>query len=140
MFRTNKRRVKQLLGIALAMGLVACTGGNENYEHQKVSKKIKEKIGIASWYGPGFEQQKTASGDTYSSKKMTAASTSLPLGTKAVVTNLENGKKAEVLINDRGPHVPGRIIDLSHSAAKKLDFVEDGTVKVKVAVKAPPKN
>ena len=69
--------------------------------------------GTASWYGPGFHGKKTASGEIYDQTKLTAAHKTLPLGTKARVTNLDNGSAVEVEINDRGPFVDGRIIDLS---------------------------
>jgi rare lipoprotein A len=95
--------------------------------------------GKASWYGPGFHGQETASGETFDTNKMTAASPSLPLGTKVEVTNLEKNKKVEVRINDRGPYVKGRVIDLSHAAAKKLGIVKEGTAKVKVVAKVPKK-
>lgn len=90
--------------------------------------------GVASWYGPGFHGKKTASGERYDQNAMTAASRTLPLGTRVRVTNLENGKTAEVTINDRGPYVDGRIIDLSRAAARSLGFVETGTVRVRIDV------
>lgn len=96
-------------------------------------------IGQASWYGPGFQGQETASGETFDAKKMTAAHPSLPLGSKVEVINLEKHKKAEVTINDRGPFVKGRVIDLSHAAAKKLGMEKKGTTKVKIVTKAVKK-
>ena len=94
--------------------------------------------GEASWYGPGFHGKKTASGDIYNQNKLTAAHKTLPLGTKARVTNLDNGSRVEVEINDRGPFVQGRIIDLSRAAAGVLGFVESGTVPVTIQVIAHP--
>ncbi|WP_456437621.1 septal ring lytic transglycosylase RlpA family protein [Desulfurobacterium sp.] len=91
-----------------------------------------EQIGIASWYGPNFHGRKTASGEIYNMYKMTAAHKTLPLGTYVKVINLENGKTAIVKINDRGPFVPGRIIDLSFAAAEKLGILGKGTAKVKI--------
>ncbi|HSF59973.1 MAG TPA: septal ring lytic transglycosylase RlpA family protein [Candidatus Binatia bacterium] len=88
--------------------------------------------GTASWYGPGFHGKKTASGKIYDQHKLTAAHKTLPLGTKARVTNLENGSKVEVEINDRGPFIEGRIIDLSRAAAGVLGFVESGLAPVQV--------
>ncbi|MFO1153339.1 MAG: septal ring lytic transglycosylase RlpA family protein [Rhodospirillales bacterium] len=88
--------------------------------------------GLASWYGPGFHGKKTASGDTFDQNDLTAAHRKLPLGTKATVTNLENGKQVDVEINDRGPYVGGRVIDLSKAAAEKIDMKGDGTARVKV--------
>ena len=100
-----------------------------------VSKAVKKEFGEASWYGPGFHGQETASGETFNQKEMTAAHPSLPMGTKAKVTNLENGKKVEVRINDRGPSADGRVIDLSSAAAKKLDMKKDGSDQVKIETK-----
>jgi rare lipoprotein A (peptidoglycan hydrolase) len=88
--------------------------------------------GTASWYGPGFHGKKTASGEIYDQTKLTAAHKTLPLGTKARVTNLDNGSAVEVEINDRGPFVGGRIIDLSRAAAGTLGLVESGTAPVRV--------
>jgi rare lipoprotein A len=88
--------------------------------------------GTASWYGPRFHGKKTASGEIYNQNKLTAAHKTLPLGSKARVTNLDNGSAVEVVINDRGPFVEGRIIDLSRAAARALGFVESGTAPVRV--------
>ena len=88
--------------------------------------------GLASWYGPGFHGKKTASGDRFDQNDLTAAHRQLPLGSKATVTNLENGKQVEVEINDRGPYVGGRVIDLSKAAAEKIDMKGDGTARVRV--------
>jgi rare lipoprotein A len=94
--------------------------------------------GEASWYGPGFHGKKTASGQIYNQNAMTAAHRTLPLGTRVMVTNLENGKQVKVTINDRGPYVKGRIIDLSKAAARKLGFVKIGTVPVWLEVISDP--
>ncbi len=88
--------------------------------------------GLASWYGPGFHGRKTASGEIYDQNDLTAAHRKLPLGSKATVTNLETGKEVEVEINDRGPYVKGRVIDLSKAAAERLDMKEDGTAPVRI--------
>ncbi|MGZ5076208.1 MAG: septal ring lytic transglycosylase RlpA family protein [Methylobacter sp.] len=106
----------------------------ENSGNKPSGHEIKE-VGEASWYGPGFENQKTANGETFKTEKMIAASPDLPLGSKAEITNLENGKKTEVRINDRGPYADGRILDLSHAAAKKLGMTEKGKARVKVVAK-----
>jgi len=89
-------------------------------------------IGGASWYGPGFNGKKTASGDIFDESKFTAAHRTMPLGRKARVTHLGNGKSVEVLINDRGPYIDGRVIDLSRAAAKALGIMDEGVVKVQV--------
>ena len=94
--------------------------------------------GIASWYGPGFHGKATASGEIYNQNDFTAAHQTLPLGTRVMVTNLENGSATEVTINDRGPFAKGRIIDLSHSAAQILNMVGPGTALVRVDVLDSP--
>jgi len=96
------------------------------------TKPVHKELGEASWYGPGFQGRETANGDTFDQKDMTAAHPSLPMGSKAAVTNLENGKKVEVTINDRGPYAKDRAIDLSSEAANKLDMKKDGTAQVKI--------
>ena len=88
--------------------------------------------GTASWYGSRFHGKKTASGEIYDQNKLTAAHKTLPLGSKARVTNLDNGSTVDVEINDRGPFVKGRIVDLSRAAARALGLVESGTAPVKV--------
>ena len=103
------------------------------------TKPVHKEVGEASWYGPGFQGQETANGETFDQKDMTAAHPTLPMGTKAKVTNLENGKKVEVRINDRGPYTEDRVIDLSSAAAKKIDMKEDGTTQVKIETKAVKK-
>ncbi|MEO8019427.1 MAG: septal ring lytic transglycosylase RlpA family protein [Pseudomonadota bacterium] len=93
--------------------------------------------GTASWYGPGFHAQATSLGETYDMYAMTAAHKTLPLPAYAEVTNLRNGRKIVVRINDRGPFVGDRIIDLSYSAAAKLDMLLQGTAPVEVRVITP---
>jgi rare lipoprotein A len=97
--------------------------------------------GEASWYGKKFQGRKTAEGDRFSPDEMTAAHRTLPLGTKVIVENPENGQQAEVKINDRGPYAQPkrRIIDLSRAAADSIGIVQDGTKRVRVVVteKAP---
>ncbi len=88
--------------------------------------------GIASWYGSDFHGKKTSNGETYDMYAMTAAHKTLPLGVYVKVNNRNNGRDIVVRINDRGPFVAGRIIDLSYSAAKELRVVESGTAPVKI--------
>jgi len=90
--------------------------------------------GVASWYGRRFSGRKTASGEIFDPKRLTAAHKRLALGTKVRVTNLENSRQVIVLINDRGPYIPGRIIDLSREAAKRLRMVRSGLARVKIEV------
>ena len=93
-----------------------------------------EMEGIASWYGIEFNGRLTASGEVYDMYQMTAAHKTLPLGTVVRVTNQENGKTVEVRINDRGPYVKGRIIDLSRSAGRAIEIRESGTAQVKLEI------
>jgi rare lipoprotein A len=93
--------------------------------------------GTASWYGPGFHAASTSMGEPYDMYAMTAAHKTLPLPAYAEVTNLRNGRKVIVRINDRGPFVGDRIIDLSYSAAARLDMLLQGTAPVEVRVITP---
>jgi len=93
--------------------------------------------GVASWYGPTFHGGNTSSGEPYDMYGMTAAHKTLPLPSYARVTNLHNGRSVVVRINDRGPFVANRIIDLSYTAAAKLDMLRDGTAMVEVRVLTP---
>ncbi|WP_224704621.1 septal ring lytic transglycosylase RlpA family protein [Devosia aquimaris] len=86
--------------------------------------------GGASWYGPGFNGKKAASGETFNENAMTAAHRSLPFGTKVLVTDQRTGRAIQVTINDRGPFVGKRIIDLSKAAATELGFRNRGTTSV----------
>jgi len=122
------------------------------YNHQRVGKtySIKGKsytpkhdpsydaAGIASWYGPSFNGKLTANGETYDMDGLTAAHKTLPLNSKVFVTNLENGKTVTLRINDRGPFIEGRIIDLSRGAAKVLGIKGLGNVRVQYAGPADP--
>lgn len=90
--------------------------------------------GKASFYADKFEGSPTASGEKYKHAKLTAAHKTLPFGTKVKVTNLANNESVEVVVNDRGPYVEGRIIDLSKSAAEKLGFINQGIAEVKIEV------
>jgi rare lipoprotein A len=93
--------------------------------------------GVASWYGPTFHGVNTSSGELYDMYGMTAAHKTLPLPTYARVTNLRNGKSVVVRINDRGPFVANRLIDLSYTAAAKLDMLREGTTLVEVRTLTP---
>ena len=90
--------------------------------------------GLASWYGPDFHGKLTSNREVYDMYDMTAAHRTLPFGTQVMVTNLENGRAATVRINDRGPFVGGRIIDLSYAAARILGMVGPGTARVRLDV------
>ena len=91
-------------------------------------------VGVASWYGPGFHGNRTANGEIFDQYELTAAHPSLPLGTRVMVTNLANGRSVEVRVNDRGPFVDGRAIDLSYAAARTLRMIGPGTARVRIEV------
>jgi len=95
-----------------------------------------DETGIASWYGPGFHTKVTANGETYNEMELTAAHKTLPMPSLVRVTNLENGRSIVVRINDRGPFVAGRIIDMSRRGAQLLGFDQKGTAKVRVQILA----
>ena len=94
--------------------------------------------GQASWYGQPHHGRRTASGEIYDMHRFTAAHRNLPLGTRLLVTNLRNGRTVEVRVNDRGPVVTGRIIDLSYAAAEELGGVPDGIFPVRIRVVSTP--
>ncbi len=148
-----RRRMARGLTIALLVGMGAAQGptssGSAKHKTavlEKISVAIPAtrpgarpyQVGTASWYGGDFEGKPTASGEPYNMYDLTAAHPSLPLGTLVKVTNLRNRRVVVVRINDRGPIVPGRIIDVSYSAAKVLKFQAQGTQRVRLDV-VPPK-
>ena len=116
---------------------------NVNRPSKKISKSGKENKskghrktikGISSFYAEDFHGKLTANGEVYDMYGLTAAHKTMPLNTICRVTNLENNKSLILRINDRGPYIKGRILDCSYSAAKKLDFINQGTTKVKIEV------
>src|SRR6202167_2625256 len=106
-------------------------------DNPKIAKTQAYQIGTASWYGEYFDGKPTASGEDYDMYDMTAAHPTLPLGSYVRVTNLRNGKVVVVKVNDRGPIVPGRIIDLSYGAAHALQFDQRGLQKVRLDLVKP---
>jgi rare lipoprotein A len=118
---------------------------SESYSNSSVVKSEAEniipadykEIGYASWYGKKFHGKVTASGEPYDMDKLTAAHNYLPLGVKVKVTNLSNKKSVVVRINDRGPFVPERIIDLSRAAGEKIGILEHGKTKVRIEAYTP---
>ena len=90
--------------------------------------------GIASYYAKSLDGRRTASGERYDRKALTAAHRTLPFGSRVRVTNLHNGRSVVVRINDRGPFVEKRVIDLSYAAARELQFIEKGTTRVRLEV------
>lgn len=118
------------------------TTGNSTYTeggrtfHILPTAQGYDRIGTASWYGSKFHGRRTSSGETYDMFELTAAHPTLPIPVYARVQNLENGRSTIVRINDRGPFLGGRFIDLSYAAAVKLDMLERGTARVRVTVVA----
>jgi rare lipoprotein A len=110
---------------------------NTNWDPTSVDriKSLQAKLAsTASWYGPGFHGRRTANGEVFNQHAMTAAHKSLPFGTKVKVTNLNNGRSVIVRVNDDGPHIPGRVIDLSQGAAAKIGMLSSGTAPVKLQI------
>jgi rare lipoprotein A len=98
----------------------------------------REEIGLASWYGAPHHGRRTASGEVFDMHQLTAAHRTLPFGTRVRVTNRDTGQSAELRINDRGPFVDGRILDVSYAAARLLGAIGPGTIPVRVRVVALP--
>lgn len=117
-----------LFSLTLSLSLTGCAtlglGGNGDVSLN----------GEASWYGQKYRGRKTACGEIYNQNNLTAAHRNLPFGTRVKVTNKKNNRSVVVRINDRGPFVPGRIIDLSLAAAQKIDMQRDGVVEVDLEV------
>lgn len=95
-------------------------------------------VGIASWYGPGFNGHRTSSGEIYDQEDLTAASVVFPLGTRLLVTDLSDDRSVEVTVNDHGPYVRGRELDLSARAARVLGMIGPGTARVRMEVLSSP--
>lgn len=122
-------RAKLIILGALLMLLSACGSKRAVFNS---GEQIQE--GVASWYGPGFHGKKTANGETYDQSELTAAHRTLPFNSIVRVTNTRNGRSVVVRINDRGPYVQGRIIDLSKAAADQLDMVGPGLAHVRLTL------
>ena len=121
-----------LFCLAFGLALTACTpatrsGGTAPPQGRPVFPGAN---GYASWYGPGFAGKRTANGEVFDPSQLTAAHKTLPFGTQVRVTNLNNGRSVVVRINDRGPFVRGRVIDLSRRAAQAIDMIGSGTAPV----------
>ncbi len=119
------------LAIVVAFGLIAACSGHRRARTAGVGY---EERGLASWYGPGFHGKRTANGEVYDMDAMTAAHRSLPFDLIVEVRNLDNGRSIRVRINDRGPFVRGRIIDLSREGARQIGMLGPGTARVRIRV------
>jgi rare lipoprotein A len=125
-------RSSSLVAFAAALAVVGCaSSGTETSAHRR-QKSVE--VGIASWYGPGFDGKPTASGEIYDMNGVSAAHRTLPLGTLVEVRNLDNGRTLVARINDRGPWVRGRILDLSLGAAQLLGLDQSGIARVRLTV------
>lgn len=100
----------------------------------KIDTSKAYQLGVSSYYGKKFHGRKTANGETFNMYKLTAAHRVLPLGTHVRVTNLSNGRWVEVKVNDRGPFIEGRILDLSFAAALEIEMVQAGTARVMIEI------
>lgn len=133
------------MGCAVA-GLIALSSGSEArppalpWALPMVRRTPKGEVGLASWYGIERQGKPTASGELFDKDRLTAAHRKLPLGTIVRVTNLKNLESTLLRINDRGPGIPGRVIDVSWAGAKQLGFLEAGLTRVDVEVVSYPKS
>ncbi|HZE89624.1 MAG TPA: septal ring lytic transglycosylase RlpA family protein, partial [Verrucomicrobiae bacterium] len=119
---------------AASLSLLACGGRPETSPRVAHVEIGDHETGYASWYGPDYHGNQTASGERYNMFDLTAAHRTWPFGTRVRVQNLENGKSVVVRINDRGPFVRGRILDLSYRAAREIECSRDGSAKVRIEV------
>ena len=124
-------RHRLLVASLPAVGLLALVGTGSADVARQADAAFRQ-VGLASWYGPGFHGRKTASGERFDQNDLTAAHRKLPLGSEVRVTNLENGRSITVEINDRGPYIDGRVIDLSKAAAGQLGILQDGVAEVRI--------
>lgn len=116
------------------------TSPESRFISQPSEQNLRILEGVSSYYGPKFHGKLTANGETFDMYKMTAAHKTLPFGTKIKVTNLDNNKNVVVVINDRGPFVKNRILDLSFGAAKRIDMIGSGTARVRIEILEMGKN
>lgn len=134
--KTRKRSIILSLGLGLWVWSCAAPAPPRKEEPAppafETRKAVYTERGVASWYGKEFHGNPTASGEIYNMFEMTAAHRTLPLGTSVMVTNLENHRSVAVRVNDRGPFVKGRIIDLSYAGARAIGIVDRGTAEVRI--------
>ncbi len=114
---------------------------NSEEEGNSLIESVRDdfQTGISSWYGPGFHGNQTANGEIFDQTKLTAAHRTLPLPSLIRVTNLETQKSLVLRVNDRGPYIDGRVLDVSHEAAKVLGFEKKGLAEVMIEVLGDPK-
>lgn len=128
-------RLRIAVGVAALAALSGCaTASLKAPISTPMSHRPPKETGMASYYAEALHGRRTASGERYDSQALTAAHRTLPFGTRVRVTNLENGLSVVVRINDRGPNVEARVIDLSYAAARKLQFIDQGKTRVSLEV------
>ncbi len=120
------------------VAIAAPVPNREKATGAQAERVLKEMTGVASWYGPGFHGRRTANGERFDQNSLTAAHKTLPFNTRVRVTSLLNGRSVIVTINDRGPYVRGRTIDLSAAAAREIGMVGRGVGKVKLEILDTP--
>jgi rare lipoprotein A len=128
----GRRLASLVVAVAFAAVLLAVPAPETHAPSQANEAPAWTQTGKVSWYGPGFHGRQTANGEIFDTNDMTMAHRSLAFGSKVRVTNLDNGRSIVVRVNDRGPYVGGRIADLSHAAASRLGFVEEGVVHARI--------
>jgi rare lipoprotein A len=151
-----RKRIAHGLAVFLCIAGLGAAQGNSGSDHDRISPVRKQKpkpatkstlnikrarayqVGTASWYGSYFDGKETASGEPFDMYDLTAAHPTLPLGTMVKVTNLRNGRTVVVRVNDRGPVVEGRIIDLSYQAARELHLEHQGIQTVRLDLVSEP--
>lgn len=128
--RSLRLAVSQAVLVAVCGGLVACASPRAP---EPAKPRVVER-GVASWYGSKFHGRLTANGEVYDMHQLTAAHKELPFGTVVEVRNLDNGRSVQVRINDRGPFIRGRVIDVSYAAAQRIGLVGSGLAQVELAI------
>lgn len=130
----NLLRLPALAAVLITLGVSGCASDQSSSKPAPTAETAKATEGRATWYGPGLYGNKTASGEVLKEGTMTAAHSSLPLGTEVKVTRLDTDESVTVVINDRKPYKEGTVIDLAHGAADALDIDDDGTANVSIEV------
>ena len=135
MAKEAKASKAKVVHTTVKVSKTSVSGQVKKVSYSPVSAKAKfASSGVASYYGPGFHGRRTANGETFNMHAMTAAHRTLPFGTLIKVTNLSNGKSTIVRVNDRGPYVGNRVIDLSVAAAKQIGSTHSGVAQVSLEI------
>lgn len=134
----HRMRCTSALLLAVLVSLLFASCGGKKVRTAKPPRIGSTESGVASWYGPPYHGRRAANGEVYDMEKLTAAHRTLPFDTWVRVRNIGNDKTVDVRIQDRGPFVGGRIIDLSKAAAREIDMIGPGTAKVKLTIIKPP--